>query len=52
MEDLPFRLDQLLGSKKLAEMSRAAKSLGRPAAATEVCRAVTNLLAARTAKET
>jgi processive 1,2-diacylglycerol beta-glucosyltransferase len=47
VEDLPFRLDQLLGSKKLAEMSRAAKSLGRPAAAPEICRAVTELLAAR-----
>ena len=40
VEDLPFRIGQLLGSNKLKEMSRAAKSLGRPDAATAVCRAV------------
>jgi processive 1,2-diacylglycerol beta-glucosyltransferase len=40
VEDLPYRLDQLLGTKKLGHLSRAAKSLGRPAAATEICREV------------
>jgi processive 1,2-diacylglycerol beta-glucosyltransferase len=40
VEDLPFRIGQLLGSKKLTEMARAAKALGRPNAATEVCREV------------
>jgi hypothetical protein len=30
VEDLPFRIEKLLGSKKLAEMARAAKPLGRP----------------------
>ena len=30
VEDLPFRIEKLLGSKKLAEMAKAAKSLGRP----------------------
>jgi processive 1,2-diacylglycerol beta-glucosyltransferase len=40
VEDLPFRLEQLLGSKKLAEMARAAKALGRPGAAAEICRGV------------
>jgi processive 1,2-diacylglycerol beta-glucosyltransferase len=40
VEDLPFRIDQLLGSKKLAEMARAAKSLGRPDAARDICREV------------
>lgn len=40
VEDLPFRLQQLLASKKLGEMARAAKALGRPAAAQEICRAV------------
>jgi processive 1,2-diacylglycerol beta-glucosyltransferase len=47
VEDLPFGLDQLLGSKKLAEMARAAKALGRPAAAADVCRAVRERLSAR-----
>ena len=37
VEDLPFRLEQLLGSKKLSEMGRAAKRLGRPDAASAVC---------------
>ncbi|MGA3284894.1 MAG: glycosyltransferase [Verrucomicrobiota bacterium] len=40
VEDLPFRIEQLLGSKKLAEMAKAAKSLGRPQSATAVCREV------------
>ena len=38
IEDLPFRLEQLLGSKKLKEMARAARELGHPNAAREVCR--------------
>ena len=40
VEDLPYRLEQLLGTKKLKELSRAAKALGRPQAAPDVCRAV------------
>jgi processive 1,2-diacylglycerol beta-glucosyltransferase len=36
VEDLPYRIEQLLGSKKLAEMGRAAKALGRPQAAREI----------------
>jgi processive 1,2-diacylglycerol beta-glucosyltransferase len=40
IEDLPFRIRQLLGSKKLAEMAAAAKSLGRPQSAAAVCREV------------
>jgi processive 1,2-diacylglycerol beta-glucosyltransferase len=47
VEDLPFRLDQLLDSKKLAEMSRAAKSLGHPCAASDICRAVAEKLNGR-----
>lgn len=47
IDDLPFRLDQLLGSKKLAAMARAAKALGRPVAAAEICRAVSARLLAR-----
>ncbi|HXF11379.1 MAG TPA: glycosyltransferase [Desulfuromonadaceae bacterium] len=39
-EDLPYRVEQLLGSKKLAEMAKAAKVLGRPHAAETVCREV------------
>jgi processive 1,2-diacylglycerol beta-glucosyltransferase len=38
VEDLPYRIEQLLGSKKLTEMARAAKILGRPNAAIEICR--------------
>jgi processive 1,2-diacylglycerol beta-glucosyltransferase len=40
VEDLPFRLDKLLGSARLAEMAAAAKRLGRPHAAADVCREV------------
>ena len=40
VEDLPYRLEQLLGSKKLAQMSRAAKAIGRPAAAQAICQQV------------
>jgi len=47
VEDLPFQLEQLLGSKKLTAMARAAKALGRPAAAADICGAVTTLLAKR-----
>ena len=44
IEDLPYRLDQLLGNRKLAQLSRAAKSLGRPDAAMEICREVADRL--------
>jgi len=37
VEDLPYRIEQLLKSKKLAEMAKAAKGLGRPRAAEMVC---------------
>jgi processive 1,2-diacylglycerol beta-glucosyltransferase len=40
VEDLPFRLENLIGSKKLRDMARAAKSLGHPNAAKEICAAV------------
>lgn len=40
VEDLPYRLEQLLGSKKLAEMGRRANGLGRPNAARQICEAV------------
>jgi len=40
VEDLPYRIEQLLGTKKLAEMARAAKGLGRAKAAEEICNAV------------
>jgi processive 1,2-diacylglycerol beta-glucosyltransferase len=36
VEDLPYRIEQLLGSRKLGEMARAAKALGRPQAARDV----------------
>jgi processive 1,2-diacylglycerol beta-glucosyltransferase len=40
IEDLPFRIGQLLGSKKLLNMAKAAKSLGRPQSAQTVCKEV------------
>jgi processive 1,2-diacylglycerol beta-glucosyltransferase len=36
VEDLPYRIEQLLGSRKLAEMGRAAKELGRSRAARDI----------------
>jgi hypothetical protein len=40
VEDLPYCVEQLLGSKKLGEMGRVAKSLGRSYAAQSICREV------------
>jgi processive 1,2-diacylglycerol beta-glucosyltransferase len=40
VEDLPYRVEQLLGSKKLSEMGKLAKSLGRANAAQTICREV------------
>lgn len=37
VDDLPFRVERLLGSRKLASMADAAKALGRPGAARAVC---------------
>jgi len=37
VEDLPFRLEELLGSKKLADMAKSAKALGRLKSAEAVC---------------
>ena len=37
VEDLPYRIDQLLSTRKLGEMARAARALGRPDAAKAVC---------------
>jgi len=36
VEDLPFRIEHLLGTRKLAEMGRAAKALGKPQAARDI----------------
>jgi processive 1,2-diacylglycerol beta-glucosyltransferase len=44
LEDLPYRLEKLIGSPKLAEMAAAARALGKPQAASEVCRAALRLL--------
>jgi len=40
VEDLPYRVGQLLGTRKLAEMAKAAKALGRAEAAREICHEV------------
>jgi processive 1,2-diacylglycerol beta-glucosyltransferase len=45
VEDLPYRIEQLLGTKKLAQMGRAASALGRPEAARDVCREVVRRVA-------
>jgi processive 1,2-diacylglycerol beta-glucosyltransferase len=37
VEDLPYRIAQLLGKAKLTEMETAARALGRPAAAKTIC---------------
>jgi len=37
VEDLPYRIEHLLGSKKLAAMAKAAGALGRSRAATTIC---------------
>ena len=50
VEDVPFRLDQLLGSAKLRQMSRVAGKLGRPSAATRICEEVGKLLERRNAR--
>lgn len=47
VEDLPYRIEKLLGSKKLVEMSAAAKGIGRPSAATEICKAALARLSQR-----
>ena len=40
VEDLPYRVAQLLGSQKLGAMAKAAKALGRMKAAEAICREV------------
>jgi len=40
VEDLPFKISHLLDSGKLTPMSRAARSIGKPAAANAICAAV------------
>lgn len=47
VEDLPYRIEPLLGSKKLAGLARGAKALGKPRAAEQVCREVARRLAER-----
>jgi processive 1,2-diacylglycerol beta-glucosyltransferase len=40
VEDLPYRIERLLGTPKLAEMEAAARALGRPGAAKAICEEV------------
>jgi len=42
VEDLPFKLEQLLTSKKLVALANAARALGQPQAAKEICQQVVN----------
>ena len=48
-EDISFRLEQLLGSPQLVELTRRATSLGKPRAALEICRIVEPYLVTATA---
>lgn len=50
VEDLPYRIGQLLGSKKLAQMAAAARALGRLHAAKDVCSEVVKRASAATAR--
>jgi processive 1,2-diacylglycerol beta-glucosyltransferase len=47
LEDLPYRIDDLLGSAQLERMAAAAKALGKLGAADAVCLAVQHALAAK-----
>lgn len=47
VEDLPYRVGQLLGSKKLETLAKAAASLGRPDSASAVCKEVIRRLESR-----
>ena len=47
IEDLPYRLETLLGSEKLPAMANAARALGKPDAALEVCREIAQRLRQR-----
>ena len=40
VEDVPFKVEQLLAAKKLVALAKAAKSLGRPRAAERICEEV------------
>jgi processive 1,2-diacylglycerol beta-glucosyltransferase len=51
LEDLPFKIGQLLHSKRLAQMSRAARMLGKPDAARVVCETVLDRLEQNSAPE-
>jgi processive 1,2-diacylglycerol beta-glucosyltransferase len=44
VEDLPFRLERLIGSKNLTAMAKAAKALGKPEAAERICKEVLSRL--------
>src|SRR6266850_2539949 len=37
VEDLPYRINQLLGTKQLSDMAKAARALGRVDAARKIC---------------
>lgn len=45
VEDLPFKLGQLLGEPRLSNLGKAAKTLGQPVAAEAICRAALARLA-------
>jgi processive 1,2-diacylglycerol beta-glucosyltransferase len=47
VEDLPYRIEQMLGNRKLIDMARSAKALGRPAAARDICEEVIRRTAQR-----
>lgn len=44
VEDLPYRMGQLFATSKLTQMARAAKALGRPRAALDICKEIAKRL--------
>jgi processive 1,2-diacylglycerol beta-glucosyltransferase len=46
VDDLPYRLEQVLEPTRLARLRRAARALGRPQAAVEICQRIVQLAAA------
>lgn len=51
VEDIPFKVSQLLGARKLEDMSRAARRLGRPSAARVIVVEVVNRVSGSPAED-
>lgn len=47
IEDVPFRIETLLGAERLSDMAKTARKTGRPVAAESVCRTVLSAVSVR-----